>query len=127
MWTQVRNPQDRRGDQRLSTQLFLNEYVDDDGQRSLVRDLSVRGLRLQRVTPSPGRDRRAVGLELVLPGTSEIIWARAEPRFDRRENAYHCRGLMFAGMARKHMRLLSDYLYEEARLRREFARAVSGH
>jgi len=124
MWTQVRSSYDRRGDHRLSTQLFLNEYVDDDGRRSLVRDISVRGVRLQRLASLSRMQRRAVGLELVLPGTSEVIWARAEPRFERLDTNFEWRGLMFAGMARKHMRLLSDYLYEQARLRHEFARAL---
>jgi len=127
MWITTPSSNDRRVERRLSTQMFLNEYVDDDGRRSLVRDLSVRGVRLQRLAAPQPKDRRAVGLEIVLPGISEVIWARAEPRFDLLESDFHWRGLMFAGMARKHMRLLGEFVYEQAQARAAFARALQRH
>jgi hypothetical protein len=46
-------------------------------------------------------DTRVVGLELELPGTSELIWASAEPRFHSVGSKTHFSGLHFVGMATK--------------------------
>ena len=55
---------------------------------------------------------RVVGLELELPGTSEVIWASAEPRFHSVNAQTHFSGLHFVGMATKHERLIRDYVRE---------------
>ena len=55
---------------------------------------------------------RVVGLELELPGTSEIIWASAEPRFHSVDAKAHFSGLHFLAMASKHERLIRDYVRE---------------
>jgi len=82
----------RRADNRLRLQLYLNEYVKDREYRALATDISE------------------------LPGTNELIWAAAEPRFDAVGADFHVSGLRFRGMARKHQRLLRDYV-RERRLR----------
>jgi len=106
----------RRADPRLRLQLYLNEYIKDREFRALATDISESGLALQRLTEPVVTHAPVVGIELELPGTSELIWAAAEPRFDSIGTDFHVSGLRFRGMARKHQRLLRDYV-RERRLR----------
>src|ERR1700753_210321 len=91
----------RRADRRLRLQLYLNEYVKDREYRALATDISESGLSIQKLTEPVGPHAPVVGIELELPGTSEIIWAAAEPRFDAVGADFHVSGLRFRGMARK--------------------------
>ena len=56
---------------------------------------------------------RRSGLEFELPGTGEIIWAGAECRFDAVGSDFHLTGLRFTAMARKHERLIRDYVRDK--------------
>jgi hypothetical protein len=103
---------DRRADPRFRLQVFLNEYVRDDPFRALAVDISENGVAIQKLTEPIVRPARVVGLELELPGTHEVIWASAEARFDSVGNDFHVSGLRFTAMARKHQRLLRDYVRE---------------
>jgi len=103
---------DRRNDRRLRLQVYLNEYIRDRPYRALAFDISESGLAIQKLTEPVVRPARVVSLELELPGTSEVIWARAESRFDAVGDDFHVSGLRFAAMARKHDRLLRDYVRE---------------
>ena len=114
----------RRLASRLRLQVQMNEYVADEPCRALARDVSETGLALQRridrELPSP----EIVTLEIELPGTNETIWASAQPRFDALRADHQVSGLRFVSMARKHERLIRDYLRERrARLARLFAPA----
>ena len=106
----------RRADKRLRLQLYLNEYIKDREYRALATDISESGLAIQKLTEPVVPHSQVVGLELELPGTSEVIWAAAEPRFDAVGDDFHVSGLRFRGMARKHQSLLRDYV-RERRLR----------
>jgi hypothetical protein len=106
----------RRADKRLRLQLYLNEYVKDREYRALATDISESGLSIQKLTEPVVPHASVVGLELELPGTNELIWAAAEPRFDAVSADFHVSGLRFRGMAGKHQRLLRDYV-RERRLR----------
>jgi hypothetical protein len=114
--TRVPNGPNRRADPRLRLQLHLNEYVKDREYRALATDISESGLSIQKLTEPVVPHAAIVGLELELPGTSEVIWAAAEPRFDSVGADFHVSGLRFYDMARKHQRLLRDYV-RERRLR----------
>jgi c-di-GMP-binding flagellar brake protein YcgR len=103
---------DRRTGTRLRMQLFLNQYIRDRPYRALALDISETGLSLQKLTEPIVRPARTVALELELPGTQEVIWASAEARFDTVGADFHVSGLRFAAMARKHQRLLHDYVRE---------------
>lgn len=109
---------ERRRDPRVRMEMFLNQYVDDNPMRGLASNLSHTGLYLQKLAdrqtrwgarPSPS----VVGLEFELPGTGEIIWASAESRFDLSGDYFQVSGLRFVGMARKHERLLRDFVTEK--------------
>ena len=106
----------RRSDKRLRLQLYLNEYIKDRPFRALALDISESGLSIQKLTEPVVPHAPVVGLELELPGTTELIWAAAEPRFDAVGGDFHVSGLRFRDMARKHQRLLRDYV-RERRLR----------
>src|SRR5258708_13245705 len=79
----------RRTDNRLRLQLYLNEYVKDREYRALAIDISESGLSIQKLTEPVVPHAPVVGIELELPGTRELIWAAAEPRFDAVAADFH--------------------------------------
>jgi c-di-GMP-binding flagellar brake protein YcgR len=102
----------RRQAPRLRLALSMNEYVKDEPCPALARDVSEGGLALQKRVVEAGRPVELVTLEIELPGTNETIWAAAEPRFDARQRTLQVSGLRFVSMARKHERLIRDYVRE---------------
>ena len=107
----LRSTADRRAAPRLPLRMYMHQYVRDVGYQALALDVSEEGLAIRKPT-APIPDARVVGLELELPGTSEVIWASAEPRFHSVASNVHFSGLHFVGMARKHERLIRDYVRE---------------
>jgi c-di-GMP-binding flagellar brake protein YcgR len=103
---------DRREDPRVRLEMFLNEYVKERPFRALAVNVSLTGLYVQKLAEPVVRYSRTVGLEFELPGTNEVIWARAESRFDSIEDDFHLTGLRFVAMATKHERLVRDYVRE---------------
>jgi hypothetical protein len=101
----------RRAEPRVALQMFINEYVKDQPFRSLATNLSPTGLRVDRLPRSADRTRM-LGLEFQLPGTSEVIWARGEVRFDAADPYFQSTGILITGIASSHQRLLRDYVME---------------
>ena len=89
----------------------MNQYVRDEPSHALAVDVSESGLAIRKPTAAVP-DTRIVGLELELPGTGEIIWASAEPRFHSVGSRSQFSGLHFVDMATKHARLIRDYVRE---------------
>jgi hypothetical protein len=105
---------ERRSDPRIRVEIFLNQYIRDQPFRALALNLSPTGLRVQKLSQSGGIPRsRVLSVELELPGTGEVLWARAESRFDSLDEDFHTSGLTFTGMARKHEKLLRDFVVEK--------------
>jgi hypothetical protein len=104
---------DRRSDSRIRTEMFLNQYVKEQPYRALATNLSSTGLFLQKLALPSTRHDSSVGLEFELPGTGEIIWARAETRFDSVASDFHLTGLRFMAMAQKHERLIRDFVRDK--------------
>ena len=102
---------DRRLAQRFPLRTYMNQYVRDEPYQALALDVSESGLAIRKPTARIPHTR-VVGVELELPGTSEIIWASAEPRFHSVDSRTHFSGLHFVGMATKHARLIRDYVQE---------------
>jgi hypothetical protein len=118
----VPSSDDRRLTPRFPVHASLNEYVKDRVYRALALDVSEKGLAIRTRSGSLIPHSGVVGVEVVLPGTSEIIWASAEPRFHAVGPSSHSSGLHFVAMARAHERLLRDYVRERrARWQRLFA------
>ena len=92
--------------------MFLNQYVREQPYRALATNVSPNGLFVQKLALPRTRHAPSVGLEFELPGTGEIIWARAECRFDSVASDFHLTGLRFTAMAQKHERLIRDYVRE---------------
>jgi hypothetical protein len=102
----------RRLSPRLRMRVFMNEYVGDDPCQALARDLSETGLALLKLPAKSGAESKIVTLEVELPGTNETIWAAAQPRFESVAADYQISGMRFVSMARKHERLIRDYVRE---------------
>lgn len=109
-------PSDRRIGFRVDLELFFTQYIRDRPHRVLGTSLSETGLYLHRVALDP--DSRllpsgtVVGLELELPGTGEVIWARGEVRRERPGRSVSGSGVRFADMPRVHARLVRDFCHE---------------
>lgn len=105
------SPDDRRLAPRFPLRTYMNQYIRDVPYQALALDVSEAGLAIRKPT-APVPHTRVVGLELELPGTSEVIWASAEPRFHSVGAKTHFSGLHFLAMARKHEHLIRDYVRE---------------
>ena len=83
---------------------------------------------LLKLPARAGAASKLVTLEVELPGTNETIWAAAQPRFESVAADYQISGLRFVSMARKHERLIRDYVRERReRLTRLFTLPPSVH
>ncbi len=122
----LRGPNERRDRDRVPLRLLLNEYVGDRMHRALAANVSPTGLYLDRLFGQGldrlqlGREDRKVQLEFTLPETNETIWALGEVRHDgvgvaREQLMVHGTGVRFAAMARKHERLINDFVFEHKR------------
>jgi hypothetical protein len=103
----------RRYNSRIPLQIFLNQYVQDDPHRCMSYNLSPKGIYLGGLVRAVERPTPIMGLEFELPGTSEVIWARGEVRYDYRDAYLQGTGVEFTGMANSHERLVRDYVNEQ--------------
>ena len=114
-------PSDRRIGFRVELELFLTQFIRDRPFRVLTSNLSETGVYLHRVTLEPDPPAlpagTVVGLELELPGTSEVIWARGEVRRERHARSLCGSGVRFADMPRVHARMVRDFCHERRRAR----------
>jgi len=100
--------------------MFLNQYVRDLHFRALATNLSPSGLLIQKLLEPNIPLSRVVSVEFEIPGTGEVVWARAEPRFDTLDSDFHMSGLTFTGMASKHERLLHEFVFDRKFSRRRY-------
>jgi hypothetical protein len=103
-------PTERRRLFRVPVQMFLNEYVRETPGRALAMNLSDTGMFVGRVLGPLARPDASVQMEFALPGTSEVIWAAGEVRYDVLDDAFHGTGVRFVAMAGRHARLIRDYV-----------------
>jgi len=112
---------DRRIGFRVDLELFFTQYIRDRPYRVLSTNLSETGLYVHRVTLDPQvvmlPAGEVVGLELELPGTGEVIWARGEVCRERRHRTVCGSGVRFADMPRIHARLVRDFCHARRRHR----------
>lgn len=109
-------PSDRRIGFRVDLELFFTQYIRDQPFRVLSSNLSETGLYAHRVSLGPEARPLAagtvVGLELELPGTGEVIWARGEVCRERGGRSVCGSGVRFADMPRVHARLVRDFCHD---------------
>jgi hypothetical protein len=104
---------DRRFSPRVRVEMFLNQYIRDRPFRALATNLSPAGIQLRKLVERNVPLGRVVGVEFEIPGTGEVVWARAEPRFDALDEDFQMSGLAFTAMASKHERLLRAFVQEK--------------
>jgi hypothetical protein len=111
----------RRRDPRIVVDGFCGVVTDHDQRHAVLRDLSERGLGLERVF-DPATARRTVQLEIELPDVDEVLWASAvvtfahlSPLGGRRPDGqprFLCRaGLHIDGISSIERRMLRDYVH----------------
>jgi c-di-GMP-binding flagellar brake protein YcgR len=114
-------PSDRRIGFRVELELFLTQFIRDRPFRVLTTNLSETGVYVHRVAQgSSARMLTAgtvVGLELELPGTGEVIWARGEVCRERSRRGVCGSGVRFADMPRVHARMVRDFCHDRRRAR----------
>jgi PilZ domain len=101
---------ERRFSSRVRVEMFLNQYIRDLPFRALATNVSSTGLLIRKLIERTLPLSRVVSVEFEIPGTGEVVWARAEPRFDALDDDFQTSGLVFTGMAGKHERLLRDFV-----------------
>lgn len=103
---------DRRQAARVAVGFYLSQVVGDRPYRCFTTSLSTAGLYMERPLSVIERRRGTVQLELPLPGTSESLWARAQVVYDCFDALFHGTAVRFTAMARRHRRLLREWLHE---------------
>jgi hypothetical protein len=104
-------------------------------RHAALLDLSALGVRLERPF-DPQTASRVVQLEIELPGTDELVWARGEVTFAHLtpmggrtpdgQPRFWCRaGVRITGVSRTERRLLRDYVVETRRAHRRLAAAAA--
>src|SRR5690242_19307593 len=95
----------------------LNAYVEDRPQCGFTLNLSESGVYLNTLNRAPLPPLTPVGLELELPGVAETIWAGGLLCYDELDDYFYGNGIRFVAMARRHARLLHDFLAATRRRR----------
>ena len=114
---------ERRETHRIPLRLFVNEFVNERMHRAMTTNVSPTGLYVHRVGGVKGlqfgRDDRYVQIELALPDTSDVIWARGEVRYDdlALDPMVHGTGIYLTDLARGHARLLKEFVIDRKRQR----------
>jgi hypothetical protein len=96
----------------VTLDMFFNQYIHDQPVRTLAVNVSEHGLAAQRLVERISRHARVVGVEFELPGTGEVIWAKAETLFERIDRDFHRAGIRFLAMARRHERLVREFVWD---------------
>jgi hypothetical protein len=106
---------ERRLSQRLPVGFYVRQIIGDEPHRCFTTDLSAIGLYAERLVEPFERNSSAVQVELPLPDTSDAIWAKGEVVYDNFDSLFHGTAIRFTAMARKHQRILRDWLREAHR------------
>src|SRR5690242_17312088 len=86
---------DRRYEQRVPLEMYLNAYVDDRPQRGFTVNLSESGLYLNTINRARLPPLTRFGLELALPGIAETIWAAGQLCYDAVDDYFYGEGIRF--------------------------------
>lgn len=108
---------DRRFDNRVPLEMYLNAFVQDRPQRGFTINVSETGILLNTLAQDPLPPLTPMALEFKLPGTAETIWAAGEMCYDSADDFFYGRGIRFTAMASLHARMLREYCYRARRRR----------
>jgi hypothetical protein len=104
---------DRRRTPRVRLEMLFTQYIRDQPFRSLAMNVSESGLSARRLVEPVTHRAEVVGLEFELPGTNEVIWAKAAFQFEQADRDFHHAGIRFLAMASRHERLVRDFVREK--------------
>jgi hypothetical protein len=123
----------RRESPRIKIEAMCWELAGDRETPGLAVDLSSLGLRIERPYTG-GPTRRAVPIELEVPGIDEVMWARADACFDvvvpdagpagGALGLVRRTGYRIALAASRDLRLLSEFVVETDRANRRLRRSA---
>jgi c-di-GMP-binding flagellar brake protein YcgR len=94
---------------------MVTSYVRDRPVKAITTDLSDSGVSMSAINllaPPPGT---RVGLELMIPGVDDSIWAAGEICYRRNHELAAGLGVRFIAMARSQARLVRDFCIEARR------------
>ncbi len=109
---QVRGRRHRRAD--LS--VYVNKIVGDEPHMARVRDISAGGVYLFKLLEPQRGEQQQIGLEIMLPGYDDVIWALGEVvREDTHERMDRADGVAvrFLRIAESDRALIREYIAEE--------------
>lgn len=106
---------ERRRSQRFPVGFYMTQIINNYPHRCFTTDLSAIGLYVERLVEPFERNTNIVQLELPLPSTGEAIWAKGEVIYDSINSVFHGSAIRFLAMARKHQRLIREWLREVQR------------
>ena len=94
---------------RIPCDIILNKI--QDGHTNVVRaiNISLGGIRIQRLLEPLLGDARRTRLQFVLPGTDEVIWAGARPVYE--ENTHV--GFEFTNLSHQNFVKLRNWILEQ--------------
>jgi len=97
-----------RQSKRLVVDLFVNKFVGDEPFACCAKNLSADGVYLHRLIEPMRTDAEDfVGLEFVLPGNEEVIWASGKIIREEQDGDV---GIQFLSMAERHRQMLSEFV-----------------
>jgi hypothetical protein len=106
---------DQRKTQRVPLDIYLNKFIRGVPFMVRARDISPEGIFLtQLIEPDAGEPR--VGLQLQLPGTSEVIYAEGEIVRDGHSPRGGGHGIRFTLLTGYHRRLIERYVWRQRSL-----------
>ena len=100
----------RRLAERLPVGFYVQQVVDGRPQRCFTADLSAHGIYMEKPVEPMDRNSNVVQLEIPLPNRNESIWAGGEIVYDSFDPLFHGTAIRFTAMARRHQRMLRDWL-----------------
>ena len=106
---------ERRQAARIPVGIYVQQVVDDELHRCFTTSLSVDGLYMERLWAPMSRASNVVQLEVPLPETGDSLWAKGVIVYDCIDPLFHGMAVRFELMARKHSRLLREWIKETRR------------
>ena len=107
----------RRLAERIPVGFYVHQVVDGRPQRCFTADLSALGIYMEKPVEPMDRGSNVVQLEIPLPDGAETLWAKGEIVYDSFDPLFHGTAIRFTGMARRHQRILRDWLRQAKKSR----------
>ena len=97
---------DARKQERVDCDIILNKV--EDGKMNVCRaeNISLGGMRIERVLEPKNEHQQTFRLQFELPGQSEPIWVGAESVYEAEDHV----GVRFTSISHRHFLLLREWL-----------------